>query len=410
MKRTIFIHTLPVLVVTFFMTAGVSAQIRLAGNEHGLSVNGKSIDSGMMPERLHTIVLESLDVRNWRGFSVYDSSGSFPMRVKINEVTYEIWADRIVESCETRNARYRIDIQPDMVEIGPARLSRKARKAADRPIKPSSLAYSFKGDGEQVELVVNYGIPLKSAYHPSGELIEIDSDIRILLVDDQGEVLAERTRTMNALSANRVLKFPDRHLWVDTQKMQTSSGAHELLFKQAISGSDSTADVLNREIIVPDYNQAGLTLSDIMLAYSVEQTDKEVPLSENEILRKDLSILPAPRNVYLTEWPIYLYFEIYGLTLNAQRQTDYEIEIKLEPEKTSRGIRRLFKRKRDHEGVSVSYREGGSQSEEALYQILDINDQKTGPYTLTLMVRDHETGEESMQMQSLFLERSPCSN
>ena len=119
-------------------------------------------------------------------------------------------------------------------------------------------------------------------------------------------------------------------------------------------------------------------------------------------------LLPAPRNVYLTEWPIYLYFEIYGLTLDAREKTDYDVEIKLEPEDTSRGIRRLFRRNRGREGVSVSYRESGSQSEESLYQILDISDQKTGPYTLTLVVRDNETGEESSRTQSLFLERSPC--
>ena len=406
MKRTTFVHAFTAVLFAFFWAASVSAQIRFAGDENGLSVNGKIIDSSNMPESLSDTVVEATLIRQPRGFSLHDPDGSFPMRVKINDVTYEIWGDRILESCVTRNASYAIQIRPDIVEMVPIGMS---RKASGRQIEPSFLVSSFKRDGQQVELIANYGIPLESIYDHSGETIEVNADVRTFLVDDQGEALAEFTRNINGLATNQVVTFPDRHLWVDTQQMQMPSGAHELLVVQTVIGRDRTTVALDQEITVPDYSQsAGVILSDIMLAYSVEQTENGIPLSENEIIRKDLSILPAPRNVYLTEWPIYLYFEIYGLTLNTQGKTDYDVEIKLEPEDTRRGIRRLFKRNRGGEGVSVSYRESGSQSEESLYQILDINDQKTGPHTLTLVVRDNETGEESKRMQSLFLEKSSC--
>lgn len=406
MKRATFVHAFTAVLFAFFGATGVSAQIRLAGDENGLSVNGKIIDSRNMPESLHNVVMEATLLRRELGFRVYEPDGSFPMQVKINDVTYEIWADRIIESCETRNARYKIQIRPDIVRVWPIR---PRRKASGRQIEPSFLVNSFKGDGQQVELIANYGIPLESIYDHSGEAIEINADVRTFLVDDQGKALAEFTRNINGLATNQVVAYLDRQLWVDTQQMQMPSGAHELLVVQTVIGRDRTTVTLDQEITVPDYNQTGVILSDIMLAYSVEQAENEIPLSENEIIRKDLSILPAPRNVYLTEWPIYLYFEIYGLTLNTQGKTDYDVEIKLEPEDASRGIRRLFKRNRGGEGVSVSYRESGSQSEESLYQILDINDQKTGPHMLTLVVRDNETGGESMRTQRLFLERSPCS-
>ena len=408
MKRTTFIHALTAVLFAFFGAAGVSAQIRLAGDEDGLSVNGKIIDSSNIPESLFDTVMEHMErapIGQPRLFSFYDPDGSFPMQVKINDVTYGIWADRIIESCETGNVRAEIGIGQDFVMVKPIR---PRRKASVRYIEPSFLVNLFKGDGQQVELIANYGIPLESIYDHSGETIEINADVRTFLVDDQGKALAEFTRNINGLATDQVVAFPDRQLWVDTQQMQMPSGAHELLVVQTVIGRDRTTVALDQEITVPDYDQSGVILSDIMLAYSVEYTENGIPLRENEIIRKDLSILPAPRNVYLTEWPIYLYFEIYGLTLNAQEKTNYDVEIKLEPEDTSRGIRRLFKRNRGREGVSVSYRESGSQSEESLYQILDINDQKTGPHMLTLVVRDNETGGESMRTQRLFLERSPC--
>lgn len=270
------------------------------------------------------------------------------------------------------------------------------------------MVNSFKGEGQQVELIVNYGIPVEFAYDRSDEMTAKTANVRTFLFTDQREIiLVERTRNFD-YSTNKGMVFPDQHLWVDTQQMQVSSDVRGLSMKFE-TDSGNTVAIQRQEVTLPDYDQSGVILSDIMLAYSVEQTENGIPLSENEILRKDLSILPAPRNVYLTEWPIYLYFEVYGLTLDAQEKTDYDIEITLEPEQTSRGIRRLFRRKKDREGVSVSYRGSGLESEESLYQILDISDQKTGSYALTLVARDNETGEESKRTQSLFLERLLCS-
>ena len=404
MRRVTFIHALTAVLFAVIVITDVSAQIRFVGNENGFSVNGNIIDSSGIPESLQDIVTEYMRMPpQWHGFSVSDSESSFPMRVKINDVAYEIWGDRIVESCETRNASHEIQIRPGLVEA-----RRMRSKASGRQIEPSFLVNSFKGEGQQVDLVVNYGIPVEFTDVRSDEMIARKANVRTFLFTDQREIiLVERTRNFD-YSTNQGMVFPDQHLWVDTQQMQVSSDVRGLSMKFE-TDSGNTAAIQRQEVTLPAYDQSGFILSDIMLAYSVEQTEDGIPLSENEILRKDLSILPAPRNVYLTEWPIYLYFEVYGLTQNARGKIDYDIEITLEPENNRRGIRRLFRRNRDKEGVSVSYRGSGSESEESLYQILDISDEKTGSYALTLVARDNETGEESKRTQSLFLERLQCS-
>ena len=82
------------------------------------------------------------------------------------------------------------------------------------------------------------------------------------------------------------------------------------------------------------------------------------------------------------------------MALNALGRTDYDLEITLEPKNADRRIRRLFRRNRDkgREGVSVSYRGNGPEPEESLYQILDVSDQKTGFYTLSVSVRGQRDG------------------
>ena len=263
-------------------------------------------------------------------------------------------------------------------------------------------------------LTENTYAALESIYDYPNGTIEVNANVRALLSNEQGEALVERTRNIDGLSTNQVMEFPDQNLLVDTQQMQLQPGIYELLVELEMANRQTVA-VWSREITVPDYDQTGITLSDILLAYSVEQAENGVPLRPNEIVRNDLSILPAPRNLFSTELPTYLYFEIYGLTLNAQGRTDYDVEITLEPKNSDRWIRRvvrsIFGKKRSRKGVSVNYTGNGSSREESLYQILDISDQKTGPYTLTLVVWDNETGKESKRTQDLFWEKwkGPCS-
>ena len=153
MTRATPMRASTILLFAFFVTADVSAQIYFAGNEKGLSVNGRIIDSSNLPESLPDLVPP-------RGFSV-NSNGSFPMRVKINDLTYEIWRDRIVESCKTGNLSHTIQISPDLVSIeiqpmGPG------NKEPRHQIEPPFLANSFKGNGQEIEMLINYGIPLGS--------------------------------------------------------------------------------------------------------------------------------------------------------------------------------------------------------------------------------------------------------
>ena len=401
MRKCVTMHAIFAALLACYATADVAAQIRFAGNKDGLSVNGNIIDTGNLHESLFSVVEILGTMGRPGGFSVL-ADGAFPLRAKINGAMYEIWSDRIIESCEIGNARPEFQVQIRTgVSLTAGPLRRRKKNSGHQGEAPFMVS-SFKGDGQQTDLFVNYGIPLEPIYGRSDGMTADHSNISIFLINDQGDALVEHTRNFD-YSTNQLRAFPDKYLWVDTQQMKVSSDARDLTVVQVADGQ--TTVVRLREIKVPDYDQAGLRLSDIMLAYSVEQTENDIPSSANEIVRKGFSILPAPRDVYSTEWPIYLYFEVYGLALNARGRTDYDVEITLEPKNTGRRIRRLFKRKRDKEGVSVSYSGNSPEPEESLYQILDVSGQKPGPYTLTLSVRDNETGEESERVQDVFLQR-----
>ncbi|MDX1547974.1 MAG: hypothetical protein R3247_13345 [Rhodothermales bacterium] len=56
------------------------------------------------------------------------------------------------------------------------------------------------------------------------------------------------------------------------------------------------------------------------------------------------------------------------------------------------------------QGVAIRFQGGGTETDEATYQILDPNEQEMGFYTLVLRVRDHIAGRTAETEQDLFLE------
>ena len=110
MKRITSICSAITLLVAFFVTAGVSAQIDFEGDENGLRVNGKTLDPSNLPEGLADILAET-------DFSLH-SGGPFPMRVTVNGAQYEVWEDRIVESDKTHIVSFEILANPGSIRIG----------------------------------------------------------------------------------------------------------------------------------------------------------------------------------------------------------------------------------------------------------------------------------------------------
>ena len=116
MKRISFICSAIALLAAFFVTAGVSAQIDFEGDEHGLRVNGKTIDPSNLPEGLSDILADKEFSLHWGGPS--------PMMVTINGVRYEVSEDRIVESDKTDIVSFEIVVDPGSIRIGSLRPAR----------------------------------------------------------------------------------------------------------------------------------------------------------------------------------------------------------------------------------------------------------------------------------------------
>ena len=161
-----------------------------------------------------------------------------------------------------------------------------------------------------------------------------------------------------------------------------------------------------REVEIHDFSGDDLSMSDIMLAYRVEESFDGRPSRPSDIVRKGYSMQPAPWSVFSTNQPIYLYFEVYNLETDETGVANYNVEAVLVPKRDRGGVAgaigRLFGG--GDEGVSVTVPASIEATDDGQYLILDASNQEPGLYTLAVRVTDTESGETVERDQDLYLE------
>ncbi len=262
---------------------------------------------------------------------------------------------------------------------------------------------AFKGSEGEADLYVSYGIPISDDGRQR-ETIDIAARIGAFLVSESRDILVERRQTIYGLQREQMRSFEEAHLWVGAQAMAAPPGRHEVSMEFE-TASGATVAVQRRSIDVPDFGEDELQISDLMLAYGIEEAHLANPGGAT-LQRAGFSIMPAPWNVFSHQQPIYLFFEIYQLALDENGATRYEMEARLAPRDDAKGVTRFVKNLFGGRGsgVSVSVPGTGSSPDETNYLILDATNQPPGLYALTLRVRDLATGKSVERATDLFLE------
>ena len=272
-------------------------------------------------------------------------------------------------------------------------------EAPGRQVDIPYLVSTFRGSGDQTDVLVHYGIPVQS-YDPEESQVNLTVNTGTFLVDTENDVLLERRETLYGLLTRQITSFEEVSLWVDTNTLSAAPGKHEISVEFETVGGGTVA-VQRREVEVPDYRQGRTSISDLMIAYAIEVAEENEPTHPGDIVRNSLSITPAPWSVFNTQQPVHLYFELYDLGMNSEGRSDYEVEASLRPKEKKGGFLGIGG---SDKGVSVRFDGGSVSSEDHQSLILDATDLEPGLYKLEVKVRDRNSGRTVDRDQELFLE------
>ncbi len=144
-----------------------------------------------------------------------------------------------------------------------------------------------------------------------------------------------------------------------------------------------------------------LLLSDIQIASSVQPAE-----SGNGFIKHQLSVTPYPKKFLHRSVPIYLYYEIYNLSVDSDNRHDYRVEYEA---RVLRQDRSFFKslaaifgggKKR---GVSTAHTQQGSGREAHEYVALDLGNLPKGDIEISLRVTDARNGQTAQTIRQLAL-------
>jgi GWxTD domain-containing protein len=387
-------------------SSGVNASTREA------QIAGNQLDAGDQQTREGSQILTI--ARDGWGFDMFEEAN-----------TYNIWDygdKKFVFEDPFRNGEYRL-YSPSASDISQGALpwaNDYAIKAAET-FREEPESYEYEAPGRQIQLpflvssfknmesnltdvYVNYGVPV-NGFQQGTDLLNVTANTGTFVVGENKDMLVEQRRTIYGLRTSQVVQFQESNLWIETEKLRVPAGSQEVSVEFETAGG-GTVGVQRRDVDVLDFSGDGFQLSDLLLAYRIDENENGAATLPSDILRNGLSIMPAPWSVFSTTQPIYLYFEVYNLARDANGVANYQIEAALAPKKQGNVISNLLKGifGGGEDGVAVSTPVQVSSSNDGQYLILDASNQEPGVYTLVLRITDQATGRHLERDQDLFLE------
>lgn len=278
-------------------------------------------------------------------------------------------------------------------------------EAPGRQVELPYMVSSFRGKNGQTDVVVNYGIPITQELEEGQDVINITASTGTFVVAENRDMLVERRNVIYGLRAEQIVPFIDTRLWINTVEAEVPPGQHEVSVEFETAGGGTVA-VQRREVDVHDFSGDNLAMSDILLAYRIEDTPDGRPIIPSDIVRRGLSIQPAPWSVFGIDQPIYLYFEVYNLQVDGDGSARYDIEATLTPKEDGNAVGRTVGRLlgRDSEGVSVRLPITVKAETDGQFLILAAENQEPGLYLLSVKIRDTVSGDSVDMEQDLFLD------
>ncbi len=156
------------------------------------------------------------------------------------------------------------------------------------------------------------------------------------------------------------------------------------------------------ELTVPDYDEPGLQISDILLASVIE----EAGTSTGKFIRKGLRVIPNPTASYPRTLPVYVYLEIYHLQTDGENRGRYRIEYSMDLKKRkSSGVGKLFAfwKRSSKNVVSVASERESTGADPVEFIALDVHKAVAGEYELHVRITDQATGKQVTKTVALEL-------
>jgi len=181
---------------------------------------------------------------------------------------------------------------------------------------------------------------------------------------------------------------------LDRWPVRMKPGAYHVSL-EVLDQTSGRSGVAREKINVENFSESQLLMSSVVLARADSSTPPLTLYHEH-----DIHLVPVLAPEFFAGEPLYVYYEIYHLTLDANGRSSYRLDYAMAPEAenqsiVSRAVVRLgkiFGLNRQRATTGSSFETSGDRETEKLHQGLEILGQPAGRYHLTIRVTDRISG------------------
>lgn len=251
-------------------------------------------------------------------------------------------------------------------------------------------AVSFRADNGTTELDLSYSIPVWQFGDVSdgrGNRTRLEHQVTLR----DSDMSPRFTHTFGFGPFDRPKrKMIESHVKVPVYTLPERVVAPSGRFTMAVQVRDETSQrvgVYLRPVALSDYSGEELLISDLKLAVLITPSGVQGPF-----VRKGLNITPNPGRLYIRENPVYVYYEVYNLSLDRKGKTAYEILYEISPRGRSAWRGWSGRRQGDMQTVIMAFSGEGISAEDREYTSLDTSGLPAGEYVLTVTFTDLNAG------------------
>ncbi len=186
--------------------------------------------------------------------------------------------------------------------------------------------------------------------------------------------------------------------WLYRYAFSLEPGEHHITFyseipeQNKIGGENFLAEI-------PDFSRNNLQISDLILAYEVHPT-----VTDSVLAHHGFQIIPNPSKTFSRKEPVYVYYEIYNLTLDENGRTSFDIENEIKQLKKKKKILGLFGGGK-RQSVAIKVSRTGKDASVQEFVIFDVKKMDPGKHLLTVKVKDKNTGQVIDKSVELILKK-----
>lgn len=348
---------------------------------------------GPLPELVfHFVVDQSAAPGNWRVTAQINDLFMASDRIDWDHLYFEL-------TTENQLGRLRAQQQIALKNQAFAQIGFSTdRHSWQKDLKPLNMpfyAVTFRGLDRKTELDVFYGLQLAE---PARQLEKRRSE----LVVERGFAIYDTAWARLARESSQkiypVQFFAEREneLALEVFEAQAPPGNCRIAFHAKPLDTDYLGGFIFNATL-PDYSQDSLALSDLLLAYDINEA-----AGRDSYSRHGLRIKPNPARNFRQAEPVHIYFEIYNLRTDAGGKTAFEVDYRVSLKKEKAGFFKKLFGGGESTISTASTREG---SGEFWFEniALDISGAKKGEYELAVTVTDKLTGQRREKTTKLFI-------